>query len=54
MSDSRKEVDMRFVPDEVATAIVFPSAPDARYVNGASLTVDGGVSQVSALSVVSA
>lgn len=31
------------VPEDIAAAIAFLAAPEARYVNGASLIVDGGV-----------
>jgi len=37
----------------VAAAIVFLVAADGRYINGVSLTVERGLSQVSALPVVS-
>ncbi|XLZ71258.1 SDR family oxidoreductase [Massilia sp. SR12] len=33
-------------PDGIATAPLFLASPDARYVNGIELTVDGGFSQV--------
>lgn len=33
-------------PDEIATAALFLASPDARYVNGVELTVDGGFTQV--------
>lgn len=33
-------------PDEIADAALFLGSPDARYVNGVELTVDGGFSQI--------
>lgn len=33
-------------PDEIATAALFLASPNARYVNGVELTVDGGFSQI--------
>lgn len=32
------------LPEDVAAAVVFLSGPDARYINGAILPVDGGMS----------
>jgi len=33
-------------PDEIASAALFLASPDARYVNGVELNVDGGFSQI--------
>jgi NAD(P)-dependent dehydrogenase (short-subunit alcohol dehydrogenase family) len=33
-------------PDDIASAALFLASPDARYVNGIELTVDGGFSQI--------
>jgi glucose 1-dehydrogenase len=40
---ARATVLRRFgVPDEVAAAIAYPASPDASFITGAALTVDGG------------